>query len=420
MNHLKNLKSYLLFFLFIAAWWTIAFKISSDHNDTRLKLGKFSSPLANRPRLDTAITNINREILHQALSGDTTLMARLIADWDIDAQILGSKGFEGIQRISNSDFLHSQSLIRILQNEESVKRATSVFKQQNQYLTDDSGNYFDLRQPYKKFLPQTFVAASFLLSLVPPEQIVALPRSLRDQTQLYPKSLTNQIPLDIDRYNAEKLFQARPDVAFVAHYSHPATIQALENQGVRLYTMKNIKSLSDISQELVQTGTIANKPLQAELLKIFIDAAIFAIDNQQAVLINQLQQSHELLPRVLVVNFHHTFSVPTTHTLTGQILSRMPSLDISLKYISDSNQSNEWTVPIDRERLLNLDPDVLIISTTNEEAAIRGILSDKALQELSAVRHNRLIFVDDSIQQTPSQYVVLAYHDLIQALTVHP
>lgn len=379
-------------------------------------------PLTAKPALalDPAITSIDRDMLHQALSGDSKLMARLIADWDIDAQILDSKGFNGIKRISRTDFLQSQALIRTLQNEESVKKSTALLKQQNPYVMDDAGNLIDLKYPYKKFLPQTFASASFLLSLVPPAQIVALPRRLREQTQLYPKSLTNDIPLDIDRYNAEKLFQARPEVAFIAHYSHPATIQALTNQGVALYTMKDIKSLPDISEELTRLGNITDRPLQAELMKIFIDAAIAAIDNQQTVLLKHFYQHRQQMPRVLVVNFHQGFSVPTSNTLTGQLLSRMQSLDITLQYVLDSDQPNGWSVPIDRERLLNLDPDFLVVATDNEAAIAKEINNDKALQGLSAVRQNRLVFIDESIQKTPSQFVVLAYHDLIQALIPLP
>lgn len=415
---LKALKIYFILILAIAGWWVLAFGSSSEKNGVLRDL----SPAASRPALalDPSITSINRDLLHQALSGDFKLMARLIADWDIDAQILDSNGFAGIKRISPTDFLQSQSLIRTLQNDESVKKSTALLKQQNHYVLDDVGNLIDLNLLYKKFLPQTFVSASFLLSLVPPGQIVALPRRMRDQTQLYPKSLTNKIPLDIDRYNAEKLFQARPEIAFVAHYSHPATIQALTNQGVALYTMKDIKTLPDISEELTRLGNITDRPLHAELMKIFIDAAIVAIDNQQAVLLKHYNQNRQQLPRVLVVNFHQGFSVPTSNTLTGQLLSRMELLDITLQYALGSDQSNGWSVPIDRERLLNLDPDFLIVATDNETAMAKEIHNDKALQGLSAVRNNRVAFVDESIQKTPSQFVVLAYHDLIQALIPLP
>jgi len=419
-SQLKTLSVYVFLIFFISAWWTFAFqkKVTSDENSFSPRF--FSQSKHHSLQIEPAITHIDRNLLQQALSGDTRLMARLIADWDIDAQILSSNGFQDVSRLNPSDFLRSQSLIRLLQNQDYAKNATSILKQQNQHVVDDTGNYLNLKPIYKKFLPQTYVAASFLLSLIPPEHIVALPRSLRDQTQLYPLSLTEQIPLDIDRYNAEKLFQAGTDLAFVAHYSHPATIQALSNQGVLLYTMKNIQSLEDISHELIATGHITGRPLQAELLKIFIDAAMCAMDNHQAALVGQLKKNHTQLPRILVVNFHQTFSVPTIQTLAGQIISRMPLLNASLQLASDNNQANEWVIPLGKERLLNMDPEILVITTTNPDAAAKRICSDKSLRDLSAVRNQRLIFVDEAVQQSPSQYILLAYHDLIQALKFQP
>lgn len=408
-------KVYIFLILFVVSWWAFAFK-KSPLDAPLINHPTATTPLITRSLLDPAIISIDRDLLRQALAGDFSLMARLIVDWDIDAQILDSQGFQEIKRIHRADFLHSQSLIRILQNKEALQKSTAIFHQLNPFVVDDKGSRINWDQKYKRFLPQTYTAASFLLSLVPAGQIVALPRSLREQTALYPQSLTNQIPLDIDRYNTEKLFLANPQIAFVARYSHPSTIQALTNQGITLYTMRNLSTLADISQELVHIGNITNKPLQAELMKIFIDAAICAIDNQQRVLIRHFEERNLDLPKILFVNYHQTFSVPTSKTLTGHILSRMQLLDISLKYSLENDHANEWMVPIDKERLLNLNPDILIITTENEQAIGHKIRTDKALQKLSAIRHNRLLFVDESIQHSPSQYAVLAYHDLIQAL----
>lgn len=414
MTHtcLNSIKTYAFVFLFIAGWWAFAFHKTATQQPKAIKRPDQLSARTAIP-LDTTITAIDRQLLHQALAGDCHLMARLIADWDIDAQILAAKGFKGITRLPHQDFLQSQSLIRTLQSEEATNKSARLY---HPSIVDDIGKVIPIQQSSQKFLPQTYVAASFLLSLVPPSQIAALPRNLRKETFLYPLSLTSQIPLDIDRYNGEKLFLARPNVAFAAHYSHPDTIQALTNQGILLYTMKDLNTLSDISEELIKVGTIANKPLQAELLKLFMDAAIVALDNQQAVFMQHFEQRSHKLPTVLVVNYHHRFSVPTTKTLTGQLLSRMPSIDLSLKYAAERQHENEWMAMIDRERLLKLDPDFLIVATDCVKDLEEELYQDNALQGLSAIRNQRLIVVNHAIQNSPSQYVVLAYHDLIYAL----
>lgn len=383
-------KVYGIVIVLIGTWWTLAFK----PKPSRINSGDFFRDIKEVNEKTLPISNltlVQRVELKRALAGDYSLMAQLIADWDIDARLMQSHGVLSVRRLSNDDFLRSQKLGRMLKNE--------TF----------------LEKPAHRFLPQTYAAASFLLALAPAE-IVALPRRLREQTQLYPKEITDRIPLDIDRYNAEKLFLANPEVAFIAPYSHPATIQALSNQGIELYMMKNLNTLSDVTDELLVIGNIINRPHQAELLKIFMDAAIIATDNKLSLLAKHFTSLNMKLPRVLFLTCHKTFSIPTLKTLTGRLLEKMSDWDISLKYVSDSNQGDMWTMPIEKENILKLDPDCLILASENENALSNEILNDHALSQLSAVRNHNVYFVDDVIQQSPTQYIVLAYHDLIQVL----
>lgn len=396
----------------IVGWWTVAFKQPSP-----LETGRsFVTPPQAHARAhfnSEGLFGVNRDTLQQALRGDFQLMGQLIAEWDIDAQLLQSRGSASIKRLPADDFIKSQWLMRQLK-----QRAASATPGQQPLAAMPTPSAATHR--YQRFLPQTYAAASFLLALAHPEEIVALPHSLREKTQLYPRALTNRIPLDIDRYNAEKLFLAQPEIAFVAHYSNPATVQALSNQGIDLYMMKDLNTLADITDELVQIGTIVNRPLEAEMLKIFIDAAIAANDNKISMVTDHYAKRQQELPRVLFLNFHQNFSVPTQHTLTGQLLKRLDPLDISLKAAGRNGGSENMAAPMDKERLLNLNPDCLIIAAENKSALEKEMRGDAALSQLKAVQSNKLFFVDETIQHSPTQYIVLAYHDLIQVLTELP
>ncbi len=420
-NLLKALKVYGVLVLFLAGWWTLAFRqnelptatgatYDAAARDTSLQQTSPSFSLADMPR----------DTLQKALAGDLTLMARLMAEWDIDAKIMHADGLHAANRLSPADFLRSQTLHRQLQNSTPQQLIALAETERLPYLVDDSGKPINLSRPFHGFLPQTYAAASFLLALAPVSEIVALPGRLREQEHLYPRTLTDQIPLDIDRYNAEKLFLAHPEVAFVAHYSHPATLEALANQGVILYTMQNPDTLHDITIELMHIGQIINRPLEAELLSLFISAAMLALDNRLLILSRQLDDAGRKPPRLLFLNYHQNFSIPTKKTLTGQLLQRLGAWDISLPYAAANAQSHEWMVSIDKERLLNLNPDWLIVAAENRQTIHREMHQDPALMELAAIRQRHLYFVDESIQHSPSQYIVLAYYDIIQALMELP
>lgn len=405
-NIFSSLYVYGLPIFLIMGWWYFAFHFITSTTTPQLNSTTSSSfALTNIDR--TLLSPIKREVLKEALSGNSFLMAKLMADWEIDAQILESKGYLAIEKMPRHKYVRGQEIGRILRCSEPQELAILRQKARRGSIIDCKGEKFSLEKAYTRFLPQTYTAASILLALTSTDQIVALPNRLRNEEQLYPKSLTNLIPLDIDRFDSEKLYQAHPEVAFVASYSHPATIQALKNQGIALYTMKNIETFQDVTDEIMNIGHFINRPLEAELMSLFIEAAMKAIDNRLA-LIHYEYDKNKLSPRILFLNYHQSFSIPTTKTLTGKLLHKIGIL-------AEKNQQ-QWSFPIDKERLVNLNPDCLVISTENSKALEKELYSDWALKNLSAIRNNRLFFVDDVVQQTPTQYVVLAYHDLIQVL----
>lgn len=381
------IKLYLPIIVFILGWWFIAFR-EPPHLQPVFTTQQNKSPSSFS--MNSKLSRFDRSALQQALAGNTNLMMQLIADWDIDAQLLSAAHIQNIQRLDQPLFVRSQEIGRILASlPDASKGATS-----------------------HRFLPQTYAAASFLLALVPPEEIVALPTRLRKEIKIYPKNLTDQIPLDIDRYNAERLFLKNPELAFIAHYSDPATVQTLTNQGIALYTMKSPFTIDDITTELLNIGSIIHRPLETELLKLFMDATLMSLENRLLLHRNQ----KEIIPRILFVNYHQKFSVSTLKTLTGQLLNRIPEWNISLQYVKENGKEDDWMVPIDKEGLLNLDPDYLMVISESSPISEKYFFSDNALKQLKAVKNNRLYFLEEAIQHSPSQYIVLAYYDIIHTL----
>lgn len=378
MKNKLNIVGYASAILLVIGWWTLAFAPSNKKNslcDPQEQLSSQSNTLS-------LITPINRDTLYKALSGDIFLMTKLIAEWDIDAQLLQINGHQKVKRLPMHTYLRSQVLGRQLSQKKSTEKKQTP-----------------------RILPQTHASASFVLALADTEQLVALPTGLRAHTKLFPKSLTDQIPFDIDRYNSETLYLAHPEIAFVANYSHPSIVNALINQGAQLVHLDGINSLPEIKNSLTQVGEVINCSMEANLLSIFIDAAMMAIDNC-------LLPFQNILQKPILFLYHHTqFSVPTLHTLTGQLLQR-----IGIYSHLKTSTHNEWLIPISREQLISLNPHHLIIATSDANNLRSQIHNDASLANLTAIQEKRVFFVDESIQQFPSQYIVLAYYDIVQTL----
>ncbi|MBS4169559.1 ABC transporter substrate-binding protein [Neochlamydia sp. AcF95] len=392
-------------------WWSVAFKPSNDQLSDLYPPCPSSKPL---PSIFKYLSTLQRENIHQALNGDYSMMSKLITDWDHDAQIMEQYGYNTVKRLLREDFLRCQLLARQINN--STREDLNLLHDHYRLpsIQDDNGNIFDLSTSYKRFLPQTFVAASFLLALSEPELIVALPAGMRKQAAIYPKKLTHLIALDADRYHTEKLYNARPDIAFVADYSNPSTLEALKKQGIPLFTLKHVNSPEEVQNALLRIGHIINRPIEAELLNYFVEAAMLAIDNRFNMISSTFPSTH-LPPKVLFLKHHLTFSTPSSHTLTGKLLNRMGVKQ--LLGSAGNSHKHAWTLPIHQEHIRQMDPDYIIIATSDMDINKRSFLKNQLFRLLKEKTNKPIAFVNEAIQESPSQYMVLAYYDLYTALT---
>jgi iron complex transport system substrate-binding protein len=318
-------------------------------------------------------------------------MQSLMAAWEKDAHILIQLGLPNIKTMPQ----------RAACNLVSVSD-----------LTDDEGNQITLDKPLNQFLPQTYLAATVLLAVVPPEQIVAIPKGMRDLPHIYPPLLLDQISLDIDRYNSEMIYQAHPDVAFVAHYSHPATRDALKNQGIPLCMIKNVNTLPDILKAIRLIGYIANQKEKTDLLLTFVKAAMYAIDNRLRALTWQVDPII-LKQKFLFVHYSIRFALPTTKSMTGQLLQRVNE-QTKLFFIPVSDSMTEWKIPVTHETIVCENPKGLIVSYMFHDQKKPPQIS---LEGMDSLHENGIVFVDEMIQQSLTQHIALAYFDIFHSLT---
>lgn len=407
-RYLQTYAYYCIPLIIILCWWALAFRPDKNLPPPSTIAPAISSP---SPPLAKFLSPLERHTIHAALNGDFDLMIKLITDWDHDAQIIEQYGFMHVKKLTRKDFLRSQLIARKLKSGDDLSPFNDTARQA---IYDDTGKLFDLSKSYRRFLPQSYIAASFLFALSEPEEIVALPRGMREQTFLYPIELTKLISLDTDRYNTEKLYEAQPDIAFVADYSHPSTIEALQKQGIPLFTLKCINSPEEICHALVRVGNIVNRPLEAELLNYFVEAAMQAIDNRFQVLHAHLNPSDHPA-KVLFLKHHLTFSTPTSHTLTGKLLKRIGITELQGDKIAQNTFA--WNIPIRQEQIIELSPDYIIISTNSIDPKRTQLLKENISYLMMKNPPKNIAFVHDSVQESPSQYVVLAYYDLYRALT---
>lgn len=384
--------AYLGVAFFVIAWWSFAFQQSTS----------LFRPTFTAVALDLQVgdlfpylSTIEREKFREALAGNATRMIEFIQNWDQDADILAHKGIANVERLSKENFLKAHILAKLL-IDESQKRLAGI----NAELSGRPN-------AKKRYIAQSYASASFLLALCQPDELVGIHSAIRTFTQLYPKEVTDQISTELDHFNSEKLFKTAPELAFIAPYSHPATVAILRQHGIPIFCLNNIEHIGEISQNLLTVGHLSNHVLEANLLNIFFEASMKMIDNRFK-LLNQLSSQNKQ-GLYLVGNQH--FAIPTTRSLAGQLLQR-----ISQHYPTFScpynSQSNEWSIDYDVEKIVLAKPDFILLSSWIDNH------NEPTLDHRLNTYSKQIILLDEVIQGSPTQYIALAYYDLLQALAV--
>lgn len=404
---------YLLLGSFIVGWWALAFRPVSSAIPLVSPLTSQSLSLKTSNLLEE-LSPLQRDALQRALAGHFPLMLDFIDQWDQDAQLLVKKGVQGIQRLPEEKFFQAHVLGHLLQNSSPESLRQINCKMNLEWIRDDGGRLVRIDDSFQRFLPQTFVAASFLLAIAKPHEIIALPKGMRSLPQLYSREVLEKIPANIDSTHSEKLYLAHPDLAFVAPYSHPPALEVLRNQKIQLYTIQHVDTLADIQEALLKVGHASNHILEAQLLAIFMEASFIAIDNRLQAL-QELALPSQAPRKMLFLYYHQHYMLPTTKCLTGQLmtraLQRCPHLSCPI-----IKSEVEWRIPFEQEKVLQAQPDYLVISTPYFSNSPPITAFKPALHQSEAFKSRQIFYVDETVQESPTQYIALAYFDLYQAL----
>lgn len=369
---------------FVLGWWVLAFQDSFWKSDVHLDLKTLPIELASSSE-PQKLSSLNRNLLITALQGNFPLMAKKILEWDVDASILEASGIKNIHRLSPHLILRSHYLLRI------IKTLPTL--------------------PLKplKYLPQTYASAGFLLTLLHPESIAALPSGIRKNTQLYPLKLTSKIPFNLNRFETEKIYLMKPASAFVsAFYSDPVMIQSLQNQGISMVFTPAISTLTDIYDSLLLIGKNVGKSDEAELLSLFIESSLMAIENR-LLAAKPLKEWNQIKEMSFYLCYNTHLHTPSPLTVTVDLLNR---LDLSMTKKCEEYKGTSLT----QEDLLRLNPEFLLISANDPSQIERLLIDYPALKSLEAIRQNNIFWLDDTIQQSPTHHIILAYFDLVNAL----
>lgn len=372
----KNKLFWILSLALTALWWSYAFMSQDQKNISPEVFNQKKEVIKNH--FSPFLSTIHRHQIKQALTGDVQMMADLIEEWQLDAEILEREKVPSIKKLDHSLYVRAHILKRYLLKEE------------------ECGD----KKPL--LLPQTYAAALYLLSISSVEHIAALPKEIRD-LDFFPRETINAVQADINRYHSEKLFALHPTLAIVAPYSHPSIIQAFKTQQIPTVTLHTPSTIDEVQSQVRHIGAMAQCPLKAELLTIFLQAALISLDNRFHTLPKQ-----GALHKVASLRFYDQYYFHLENSLHMHLLGLLDPTYFSLLQGSQA---------LHKENVVLYNPDTLLITTANSPQLKTSILNDKILKQTSAFKQGHIYFLDAEIQESPTHFAILAYFDLMHALT---
>lgn len=249
-----------------------------------------------------------------------------------------------------------------------------------------------IAEPPRRIVAGSVLSAEVLLSICPPERIAAIHETAKDpmfcavadQVAAFPRH-TGPDPEEIISY--------RPDLVITDSFTRAETQTLLEEAGVTVVRTGMFTTLEDLENNMRGIGYVTG--LDAE-----VEELIEGMRDRLAEVAAGAEGRRNW--RLLDLNAA-MYSSGTGSTL-DDILAH-----VGARNVAAENGVGEY-LRVDIERVLDWDPDVLIVPAIpgEEDKERRRILQDPGLRVLRCVQEDRILFVPGALLGSTSHHVAEA------------
>lgn len=278
-------------------------------------------------------------------------------------------------------------------------------------VTDDAGSSVTLPTKPARIASLTMFTDEVLLDLVESSRVIAVTTFAADAAISNVTSKAAGIPAKL-AMNVEVLVAMKPDLLFVANWTEADKVKQLRDAGIPVYLTSTGVTVTDIEAKIARIGQLVGESAKARKL----------VDSMEARL-TEVRVRLAKLPadrRLTVVDYTVWGSAQGKGSSWDEIVRRA-----GLENGVGSIAADEWgQVPLSKEKLLEIDPDVLILpgwtydDPKGAEAFFAKTVADPVLKALNAVREGRAYRMPENLKTATSQYLVDAVEWL--AKTAYP
>jgi iron complex transport system substrate-binding protein len=247
--------------------------------------------------------------------------------------------------------------------------------------------------------------ADIVAELVAPERIVGVPFTVDDFAGAVEFYAKHKEIKRFEKYNAESLLAARPDLILCSTFQEATTTEILEQRGIPVLKFAYYKTFEGIRASLLTVGRAVGEEQKALALATDFDRRLAAVEKAVA---------GRPKPRLLHYSKYDQ----------GMAVGIGESQDAVLLSAGGTNALASMNlrghIPFSFEQVLKAQPDWFVVTGDNglDSPQAKIILDQPSLSNLSAIKNRRIAIVPDKYSSSISHYVVKAVEILARQL--HP
>lgn len=262
-------------------------------------------------------------------------------------------------------------------------------------ITDEAGNKVTIPKQPKHIASTTEGTDEILSALVPKKDVAMVTTYATNPAYSNIVAWAKGIPA-IQNATAEQVIAVHPDLVLAASYTTKGVVSQIEQTGTPVFEFTNFNSIAGIEQNIQLVGKLVGEQPKANQL--------VAQMNQKLSSIEKAVQGQK---KVTVLDYSSYGFAAGTGTTVNDVIVDGGGINAAAKL-------QGWQ-KISTEEIVKMNPQV-IIDASDDTGFIQKILTNPALQTVSAVKNHRVYSINSADLTTVSQYVVNGVRDVAKVL----
>ena len=266
-------------------------------------------------------------------------------------------------------------------------------------IADDTGSPVRVQRRPERIVSLTSFTDDILVELVDHRRLVGLTIFSEDPAVSNVAGQISDIPHRLT-VNIEVILSLQPDLVFVANWSEADKVTQLRDAGVPVYLVATGLTVAEIQEKIRTIGLLVDARQQAQAMIERMDGRLAAVEGA----VSSIPGGR----RLTVMDYATWGSSQGSGSSWDEVVRLAGLINAVGEFASDELGQ----VPLSKEKILELDPDLLILpgwvygDPGQADAFFKQMLEDPALQGLSAVREGRVYQIPEGLKAATSQYIV--------------